>query len=205
MITDQRMTVASEDRVWERAGESQPTALCLLKSLPLTFFSFQTLKGSLFCFSYGKLFPSSVECMPSTILFQGQMGCRIRSLSSQEPHFLCFHFSSQKCKPHQVFLFLDLRCGRSHSRNLQPTVQKRTQKAGCAVLHWGRGLFEWIQTYGKMGAMRSSIQVVTRLKSASDTSFPCFPTAHINHCGAINSTALCLPGHWEATWVCGRS
>jgi hypothetical protein len=73
---------------------------------------------------------------------------------------------------------------------------------GCPALARGRGLFEWMQTFEKKGGMRSSIQVGTRLKSASDTSLPY--TADRSCHEAINSTVLHLPGHQEATWGWGR-
>lgn len=62
---------------------------------------------------------------------------------------------------------------------------------GCPALGGG-GLFEWLQTHEKTWMMRNSIQVVARVKPASDTGLPCFSTADQSLDIMEQSTAQCL-------------
>lgn len=172
------MTVINEDGVCARAGESQPMALPLLKSLLLAgLLLFPNLEGLPVGFLIWEAIPFLCGMYALSYPVPGTDERRVGSLCSQEPHFLCFHFSLQKCQPNQLFLFLDLGCGRPHSRNFQQTD---TQGLRGLALGWpvlGGGLFEWIQTQEKTSVIRNRAQVVARVKSASDTSLPCFSTA----------------------------
>lgn len=128
-----------------------------------------------------------------SILLRGQMDTGLEACVPRNPasYVFLFLFKHANQIDSSCFWVWDVEGHTAGTSSKQFRQGLSKLALGCPALGGG-GLFEWLQTHEKTRMMRNSIQVVARVRSASDTSLPCFSTADQSLDIMEQSTALCL-------------